>query len=994
MAIPNQTDKVKDTKALAEDAGQNAPLTPMGAQELGATPKQSDMMGTPAQLKANIQMQEAEQEARLQRQEKEASAEQARLGGQLLSQQERYVEPTPTQQQEQAGQIAETMRVLGPVQSRVQGLIQARLSTAQTKAAETIIDIDAARQWLVDNDAQIPNDVNLSELLAGVKDAKDQATYEAALQKVYDVLYPDGNIPEGFDTAIQSFFKTTEESIEETISPEITAGGATLGSIDLGLMGITDDQKGEIADALGLSVEAFDNLTLDELNKQIESLEADELSRVEELRNMLDDPTISFAMKKAIYDELRQLGAAGVVGAEQEIQTLQEQIDTANTIEILGETYTLEEALSDDGLSELIARAASDEKLLQAMKDTPGYQALAQWVETNKTAVQSLLDEYEFQAKSFVEVQREYKDFREILGVDDAAMDVMKAIAGVEAFSNSMTSEQFELFKNKIEGSSLFKVLYDTDAKKIRGGYQKFLADLKADKDLLAQFTQRDEEGNLVYSEEAVKNTVALKEAFDSEGDYFSLLYGGLDGYVSFEDYSDLKTEGGKLYVLDKWKNNVSSEVKVGITALQDVAVRAGKTEKGEAFLDVDDLVKVSSAKDPEEVMDDLTTWAQKSSSLSKTYKDNYGKIKTDILGAEDFDAKDIAAYFNTKEGQKNKQAILDIFDTSGDDIVQQSEIDNQDEETLKALLKYLGLDKGKDDVIDAAGGWEAKETPVFGIGANLHEAEVLEKAEAKNEEINSTFDGKRSDVVNKYGWDAANSANANNVVNSFNLAIANADATLSERRDQYSSILNNLVSGYEANDSLRNLRSSINKAVELQSVTKQSGEAKAAKAALDSMFSGLALPESTKQTFNNLLQNGIPKAEVKNGKVDYSNVRRAIDAVNVIRNNYSIINKNMTNLIGLLLRNKKGAEMTRRSLEAHRGNLDRELLYLNNLANQLERNSGFGQADKYNKFVDEFSAVQNEQDAYTAWWKKFSKATPGDNFNTLESQGRERGWI
>lgn len=1104
MALRDEENK-NNVNDLAEEAGQNAPLTPMGAAEIGAPSKSADMMGTPAQVKANIEMQKMAQKQREDVQAKEQEQEAARLEQTTLSQQQRYGQPSPTEQQKQAADIANVMRTLGPVQSRVQGLIQARLNSAQQMQASTIVDEEAIKNYMLKNNINV-GEQDAVALVQAVKNATDQDTYDKALQNLYNLLHQgeDGKVaavPKGFETAVSGFFKDAQGAIEATVEPVITKDGAKLS--ELNLSGIDVDLKA-VAKALNISEDELNNFTLEDLNAAIDNVEAQELGRIEELQNMLRDPTLSNTMRQAIYDELRQLGAAGAIGAEQDIANLQMQIDEANVIELFGEEYTLEEALSDEGISDLIAKAVTDEKLLNAMKKDPKYQSLAQWIETNKQLVTSLLDEYEFQATSFVDVQKQYSDFRNIFGKDEQSQGIVKAIAGVFAeealaadgkFKNSLTSAQYALLKNTVESSNLFKLVFDSEQKAVKKEYSIFMQDLKDDPDLLKQFLQttEDKKGYL-YSPQDIQNTISLKNAFESENDYFSLLYGGLDGYVSSDDYfgkgekpglSKVKEgeEGeGQLEILTKW-NQLSTETKENAAALQGITkdifktpivdsealdayikekklkvdikdvvplVKALKDAKDEdaqtaamqklydklhpadkgaeenippeefekatakfikqlegsenvPFLSVEELNQIDEKENSEGVFKDLTTWVQKKHSLNSMYRPG-GNLKADLmvdnlLGNKNFDARDLKVVLDRlKANDPKKKALLAIFDKPDakgktDGKITQEELDSVDQAAYERMLRQLGITEDKDGIINSDGEHVFKDVKdiLVGIGDKEYEGAKLSQVSDKQTRkggINDEFDKQRNAVIKKYGYSSLE--DIDNVEKEVNRSLTTAKENVANDEMRR-------LSGI-ASDGFSELLTEINSLNGLNvGGTNPLSFPQPEWDNLEKLSRGGGLTSKEKKLLADVTTNGLGKVERSGNKLSVTGAiarKKALEkAREIFANMEKYITKwldaptgsgNQTNKDAVQHTNKlfgigPGGFRYAEKIEKYRSwaaSYRRKIeSALSAIPGSIEKTT-----NNFNSFVDDFSTVENNHNAYKGWVAALNTAGKSDS--------------
>lgn len=689
-----------DTQDLT--AGQGPVSDPSGIAAAGGTPDQAKMAGTPAQTQANIEMQKRAQDQRIAEQEQASAAEQQRLAGETLAQQKRYERPSPaTEGQQEAVQIAQTLNTLGPVRTRVQSLIQERLQSAQTAATSLQVNEQAV--------ASIQDPAKRQAAQTALNAYITNPT-EQNLQAIYDAIGSEKT------EDLQQFFTTPEGTVQESFQAAFEIA-PTLGSLDLTAAGV---DMAELASTLGIPEAQLQGMTLDQLNQQIAAIEASELNRTEQLQAQLQDPTLSPAMRESIIAELQQMGAAGVIEAERDIEDLQAQIDTANTVDILGREMSVEQLLSDEGLSSLVAQAATDPDMLQALKDDPEYASLAGWIEQNKAALSVLAAEYEERGEEFVDLQDKYKELKESLGAD--GLELLQSIYG-EEFSSSVLSGELEDIKAKLEATPLYRTL-------TKKGNEKYAALLKEDPELAKQIMESG------FEDTEIEYAFDIKEHMD-QGGYFGTLLSDIIG----EDVP----EGG--YIFDqKFMDNIRKQDLIErydnidpalLSSAQDLQ---NLTSTDGAYLDLDQLETMNEldAEDRSEVIADLQANIKLGENFDKNYgikKDKDGNIvsadikalMTKFFGRDDVDYMDLTAQLRSPDVSKEaKQLILDVFDKNGDERISADEMSDDDQIATK-LLDHLNIADDIDSIISGKGDYEHGTVDEFTVPENAFENSVDE---------------------------------------------------------------------------------------------------------------------------------------------------------------------------------------------------------------------------------------------------------------------------
>lgn len=759
MADPNE----KTATQKAEELGQNAPLTPMGAAEVGATPKSADMMGTPLQRKANLEMQQKAQEQRIEDQAKQAEAERQRLEGTTLQQAQRYQSPAQeaSTQQEQAQKLSESLRAFGPVQTRVQALIQERITDAQKSAVGLQVNEDAI--GALDESSQEAARTAVQNYI--------NAPTEQNLQTIYDTL--------GYAQTqdISSLFAGEDAAIKAAVSDVISQKAATLESLGLDQLGIDEAQQTDLETQLGLEKGGLANLTLEDLNAKIAEVEASEFSEIERLQAILSDPTASASLKQQARDQLAQMGVVGVTGVEEGVDTIMEQVEQGNTIEILGREFTLQEALSDEGLTDLIVKAVNDEELLQDMLDSEEYAALGEWIQTNIDTLKDTVEESEGAAETFIEVQDNYQGFRKSLGEGEKETAALEALFPGFEFDNSVLSNDWESLQNLAKQNPLYDLVKNDVFFKnaiVKGGkdlIDKFLNGFLEGEDyanLLKSAAEGDEDAQSKLKEfkAGVERSIDFTKNFE-EYDILKDIYGedalGDAGYLfdsaslpSADDWQVFKnikenkpamfTENLKLYVKEADKYNFGStpsEIFKNLELLYNV------TGSG-TFSDADKRKEIYAD------LDSQLAQRQQLEKLGISEDSAAADIVKYLFKFNDFDHRDLSAALATMDAT-SKQHILDIFDSdkSGDISAEELADTDKDKDVYQNLVAKFGLEDDAASIIQKGGAFEDFNDLLTKIqSGGVEKNKWAKSATTEMQSIASKGDGLSAKISSKDGVD------------------------------------------------------------------------------------------------------------------------------------------------------------------------------------------------------------------------------------------------
>ena len=183
--------------------------------------------------------------------------------------------------------------------------------------------------------------------------------------------------------------------------------------------------QNELHTLLGIDETELANMTLTEFQDHLAKVEDEEFSRVEELRNIATSRDSSVSERQQARQLLRDAGATGVVAAEENVDSLLQDVEGARTIQFGDETYDAEEFLADESISQLVGEylSADDE---QKTKFTEQFGAeFTNFIESHRSVLEEAADDLDETNTNLSEIQTQNAELANIEGIgtlsDEAA---------------------------------------------------------------------------------------------------------------------------------------------------------------------------------------------------------------------------------------------------------------------------------------------------------------------------------------------------------------------------------------------------------------------------------------------------------------------------------------------------------------------------------------------------------------------------------------------
>lgn len=429
MAEPTLMDKVQQLGAGAQ------PVTALGAQMVGGTPKQQDMAGS-------------------------AAAKNKVMKENTLAGAQRLGPPTaaaPAAVAPVTAQAAATAQVLKEVGGSLSARIPAAIEKKITEVAQTAAGAQpqVAQTALGTAMGLTPAEINaqkadpnskynqISNILITFANSPDPATQTAALAQ----LQASGMDP----ASAAGLINTTATAVGQVVPKQ----ALTIEQLDLTGLAEGVNNINDLATVLGMPATELAKISVEQLPQLVQDVQQREAARVQQVRAELASLPPGSQQAQMLLQELQALEAGGF--GEVERQSMQEiqKLNVADNIEIGGRQYTAKDLLEDDQLSNLITswlQAAPEAR--ESIISSAEYPDLIKWLGANERGLAALTANLKQGVESFTKTQQEAAKIGETSGV---SKETIKASTGIDT-DQPMTPDQLKAAEEAYNNSTIGKL--------------------------------------------------------------------------------------------------------------------------------------------------------------------------------------------------------------------------------------------------------------------------------------------------------------------------------------------------------------------------------------------------------------------------------------------------------------------------------------------------------------------------------------------------------
>lgn len=411
------------------NAGVQSPVTPYGAQTMGANLDQAKMAGTPAHKDKVL---------------RDAVSKES-----TLAYRQQIKAPQPVQQTEQQKQqIAKQQQIagLGSLGQRVQQQVQSMFNQAaqQTIQPEQMINEQSIATVLgIAPDVAAAKQPEIAAATTAIQDYM-KAPSEAKLANIVNNLGMKKSQVYELTGLLEDGQSATGQAVAQAMGDEVS-----IQDLDVTQLGFNNIN--ELNELLGADVSS---MTVPELEAEVKRVQQESASQAANLQARIASLPQGSMERKALEQELAALGDVGLRVSEQEVQEAINAIETADEITIGEETFTVGELLSDEGISDLVrAYLDADQKTKDQILPSEQYGDFRQWIDNNALALSESKAAAEATQKSFEKTQKEVDNYEAETGIN---AQVLKKL-GLDP-NKAYTPEELKSVKENIAQTSYGKI--------------------------------------------------------------------------------------------------------------------------------------------------------------------------------------------------------------------------------------------------------------------------------------------------------------------------------------------------------------------------------------------------------------------------------------------------------------------------------------------------------------------------------------------------------
>jgi hypothetical protein len=367
----------QSSSELAASKGlQVPPVTASGMGAIGGTPQQQAMAGTPLQKQSAIAA---------------ATKVAAPTGESQLEQAKTLRGPSTASLEDEAKKrkAAGFASSMGTFGDKATELVEGALTGLVAAAGPTVTVEDTAP--IVANITNEATKAEVTALLAQLASTTltpaDRVTAEADLNELL-ARTPDSILTAEQKTAL---YKSATGTVASFAGKQLAAAkglDTKLTVEDFSLLGTTVE---ELASLTGLSPDQITNMSVSDLQNTLATVGQQQFGETQAVQAGMASGLLSSTERAALRDTLRSMEETGVAGAESQFVSVLKDIDEGTTVDIGGKSYSVEEILSEETLTDILTEYFNDPKSKSSLllaKSEPG---LVEWANKNSEGLKTLI---------------------------------------------------------------------------------------------------------------------------------------------------------------------------------------------------------------------------------------------------------------------------------------------------------------------------------------------------------------------------------------------------------------------------------------------------------------------------------------------------------------------------------------------------------------------------------------------------------------------------
>lgn len=391
-----------------------------------------------------------------------------------------------------AQQKAENLQALGSLGSRVQNRVIDTFSEIKKGATQATVDEDLIKTLDLSADTAVVTK-SVENLITALGETTEiDETERDDLVAGWKLANPDAGEPTDEQLLAQQQQHNIEQALVDLSNKGLSYQDALktikMGADQIGmsaadlvidhddftidLMFEDDDLEAtgfqsfsDMAAAMGVPEDDLRGLTLPEFQQRVEDLRQAEFSNMSNIQSQLAATPPGSAQYGILVDQMRALGMVGESGIEADMSQLQEQIDSADVLQVGDTAMTVEDLLKDEAISDIVDELldldpnnSQDLARIEEIQEVYGTE-FTDWVSSQEAALSDLANRSKLQVNEFGDVQTQWGNLGTFADGVVLDKDQMAALGIDYDPDTPVTAATTWKTKQQIENSSVYQAM-------------------------------------------------------------------------------------------------------------------------------------------------------------------------------------------------------------------------------------------------------------------------------------------------------------------------------------------------------------------------------------------------------------------------------------------------------------------------------------------------------------------------------------------------------
>jgi hypothetical protein len=323
-----------------------------------------------------------------------------------------------------AAGIANAMGTFG---DKATELVEGALTgITQVTAKAEVADTNSIIANITDPSKKAQVTASLARLADPALSAADRLAEEAKLADLLNST-PDTILTPDQKTALYKSATATTSTAAGQAVAAATGLDTKLTVSDIQMLGTSIEELSELT---GLSGDEIGNMSIADLQNVLSTAGQQQFGETQAVQAGMASGLLSSTERAALRDTLRSLEETGVAGAESQYTSLLKDIDEGTTVNIGGQSYSIEEILNEETMAGILTDYFNDPNSKQSKLLAAEEPDLVKWANENSAGIKGLIAQSASASGELKDIQTQAKAAFGTLGTQQAGL--LNELTGID----------------------------------------------------------------------------------------------------------------------------------------------------------------------------------------------------------------------------------------------------------------------------------------------------------------------------------------------------------------------------------------------------------------------------------------------------------------------------------------------------------------------------------------------------------------------------------